>query len=353
MEAQNEELRKLTSGRIQGHVRLPLLPGPDNATLPSWHRAGSSGRHSPFSDDAFSVIDDLDEQERSKIVQDYFEGPKTCQCCINWIEGVPNGLQEEKDEDEDEEGGPPIVIRRTRNGGGPNPFTIFAIEIKSAAMRDVLSDVFRGFDGMLPGLKYLTFLAPFRQFFYRWDEFEQAIKDCENDALVNSLKVLRGVVKGQLKEAFTVSKDMISHGVITFEYLWTLFKPGDLVYNRSMSGNDQIFQIRAISLGPMNFRMTCQFVDWNGTTFGFIDNMLEVHFFPGTKKIASDLEVYPIGHHEDIVGLTERLIIRGERFRDLVGVHYKSYKEHESQGGMKSLTRQVSNSSGHPFHFPL
>jgi hypothetical protein len=188
----------------------------------------------------------------------------------------------------------------------------------------------------------LCFLARKTPIFYRWDRFEQAIKDADDEELVKSLKVLRGIVKGQLKAAFTVSKDMIDHGVITPEYLWTLFKPGDLVYNVDIDGNDQIFHIRSVQALPWNFQLSCQYVDWNGKVFGFVESSIEVRGFSGTKSIR-DLNVYPIQHHADVEGLKAKLKARGERFRDLTGIHYKSYKEHGDRNGMTSLTRQVRN----------
>jgi hypothetical protein len=152
----------LTVDQKKGDVALDSNTG--LSANANWPLAGSSGVESPFSDDAFSVVDGLDEEERAKIIQDYYEGPKTCQCCINWVDGVPDGHQEENDDSEDEEEGPPIVVRRKRTGGGAKPFAIHAIEIRNAEMRKVLTGVFKGFDGLIPDLKYLTFLAPFRPF---------------------------------------------------------------------------------------------------------------------------------------------------------------------------------------------
>ncbi|TID21244.1 P-loop containing nucleoside triphosphate hydrolase protein [Venturia nashicola] len=94
-----------------------------------------------------------------------------------------DGLQNENDSSDEGDDGPPIIIRRRRTGGGADPFSIHAVEIKDKEMRKVLVGVFKGFDGLWPGLRYLAFLAPFRQFYYRWDAFEEAIEDCDNERL--------------------------------------------------------------------------------------------------------------------------------------------------------------------------
>lgn len=316
----------------------PLLPTGNV----NWPLSDPAGSGSPFSEDAFSVVDDLDEQERAKVIQDFFEGDKTCSCCINWVEGVPDGLQDESDdEDEEHEKGPPIVIRRRRTGGGANPYAIHAVEIRSKEMRQVLGSVFNGFDGLLPTLRYLTFLAPFRPFYYRWDAFEDAIENCTDEELLKGLKVLRGIIKGNMKSTFTISKDMISQSVITMDYLWTIFRPGDMAYMQDDDGNDQVLQIKSVQVVPFNFQLACQYIDFDGKRFGFVDTNVQIGHFTGTKKI-TDLNIYPLQHHKDLENVQRQVVARGERFRDLTGVHYKSYKEHGSRMGMKSLTRQAS-----------
>lgn len=298
------------------------------------------GTGSPFSEDAFSVVDDLDDEERAKVIRDFFEGEKTCQCCINWVEGLPRGLQDESDSSDQEDEGPLIIIRRKRTGGGANPFSIHAVEIRNKEMRKVLVEVFKGFDGLWPGLSYLTFLAPFRQFYYRWDAFEEAIEKCDNESLRKGLQVLHGVIRSQLKNAFTIGKEMIANGVITIDYLWTLFRPGELVYMQDDDGNDQALHVKSVLANPWNFHLACSYVDFDGVTFGFVESSVQIPHFTGTKQI-TELNVYPLCHHKDAKVAKERLLLRGERFRDLTGVHYKSYREQSSRSSMKSLTRQV------------
>ncbi|KAE9994257.1 hypothetical protein EG327_000102 [Venturia inaequalis] len=310
--------------------------------LPSWHRNWplADGTGSPFSEDAFSVVDNLDDEERAKVIQDFFEGEKTCQCCINWVEGVPRGLQDESDSSDEEDEGPPIIIRRKRTGGGANAFSIHTVEIRDKEMRKILLEVFEGFDGLWPGLRYLTFLAPFRPFYYRWDAFEEAIEECDNEDLRKSLQVLRSVIRSQLKSAFTISKEMIANGVITVDYLWTLFRPGELVYMQDDDGNDQALHVSSIQAIPWNFQLNCGYVDFDGVKFGFVDSSVQIPHFTGTKRI-TELNVYPFHHHKDAKTVRERLLLRGERFRDLTGVHYKSYREQSSRSSRTSLTRQV------------
>ncbi|QDS74141.1 hypothetical protein FKW77_001155 [Venturia effusa] len=317
-----------------GLLMPPLLPCGDH----NWPLTDGPG--SPFSEDAFSVVDDLDDEERAKIIQDFYEGDKTCQCCINWVEGLPQGVQDEDNDSEDEDEGPPIIIRRKRTGGGANPFSIHAVEIRNKELRKILVDVFKGFDGLWPGLRYLTFLAPFRQFYYRWNGFEEAIEGCDDDALVKGLQVLRGIIKSQLKSTFTISKEMIANGVVTIDYLWTLFRPGDVAYMQDDNGNDQALYVKSVQAHPWNFQLTCQYLDFDGRRFGYVDSSVQIPHFTGTKQI-TELNIYPLHHHKDVQNMKERLVMRGERFREFTGVHYKSYREHCNLVSMKSLTRQV------------
>ena len=320
---------------------LPLPPPlPARSDWSLFNKPSLDGTQSPISDDAFSVIDGMDD-ERAKIIQDFYEGPKTCQCCINWIDGIPDGHKDEESEDsnDNDDEGCPIVVRRKRTGGGSKPFEIHSIEIRSVALRSILIDVFNGFDGLLPGLKYLTFIAPFRQFYYRWERFEQAIKVQTDESLIKSLKVLRRLVKSELGSAFSVSKDLVDHEVITQQYLWTLFKPGDLVYSNE-DGVERLYHLQTISHSAWSCHLYCQFVDWDGRRFGLSEVSIEICSFIGTKKI-TDLVAFPIHFHGDPKGLRERLVLRGQKFRDLTGIHYKSYQEITNQSPKKARAREV------------
>ncbi|KAI8224684.1 hypothetical protein K4K54_005128 [Colletotrichum sp. SAR 10_86] len=291
---------------------------------------------------SFSVIDRLTEtiraeeevkisqEDRNAIVQDLYEGPKKCQCCINWMTECPHGVDLaalEKDESDDDESNPIIVRRRVTPGKAGSLVTIHSIDIRHAATRKVLIDVFKPYDGIVHDLKYLAFLAPFHQFFWRWEAFEKAIADEEDEQVKKILTILRSIVKRELAGAFAVSKELISHGMITYDYLWTLFAPGELVYLNCRFDGDRFFVLQGHTnnTDPSKVELWLNYVNCNGDDFSVAVQSECIPRFRGTRPINS-LRLYPAKYHDEFHGVQKRLIERGRKFASLVGKHYKAYR---------------------------
>jgi hypothetical protein len=326
-----------------GGIPPPLSPFlNDNPSWPRFDAFATDGSQSPISDDGFSVVNEEGNDELANTVQDFYEGPKTCLCCINWLEGVPEGLEEmptlEPQVDDDE--GCPILIRRVKSGGGSRLYKIHAIEIRSAPLRALLVDVFRGYDGVVRGFKHLTFLAPFQQFFWRWNQFERAIKEQEDESLLKSLKLLRRLVKSDLGNTFTLNREMLEHKIVFSNMVWTLFKPGDLVYSK-LHGNDQLFRLQSIISKESHLALSCQYIDWDGLNFGMMSRQIDIQYFLGTRKI-TELEVFPALYLENFDGLKKRMIQRGQRFGELTGIKYKSYRQPNYSRDQASTKGEVS-----------
>ncbi|KAJ0314578.1 hypothetical protein Brms1b_006733 [Colletotrichum noveboracense] len=291
---------------------------------------------------SFSVIDRLTEtiraeeevkisqEDRNAIVQDLYEGPKKCQCCINWMTECPHGVDLaalEKDESADDESNPIIVRRRVTPGKAGSLVTIHSIDIRHAATRKVLIDVFKPYDGIVHNLKYLAFLAPFHQFFWRWEAFEKAVADEEDEQVKKILTILRSIVKRELAGAFAVSKELISHGMITYDYLWTLFAPGEVIYSDCRFDGDRFFVLEGHTnnTDPSKVELWLNYVNCSGDDFGVAVQSEYIPRFRGTRPINS-LRLYPAKYHDEFDGVQKRLIERGRKFASLVGKHYKAYR---------------------------
>ncbi|GKT63409.1 ATPase AAA+ type core [Colletotrichum tofieldiae] len=188
--------------------------------------------------DAIRIEEDvvIDQQDEEAIVQDLYEGPRKCQCCINWMTECPNVVdlaELNKVDDEDEVGNLLVIQRRVKPSQSGTVVSVHSVEIRHAATRKVLIDVFRPLDGIVHNIKYLTFLAPFYPFFWRWERFEEVVVEEQDTTVKKVLVMLRGIVKRELAGAFALGKELVAHGVITFNYLWTLFAPGELIYTKS------------------------------------------------------------------------------------------------------------------------
>ncbi len=299
--------------------------------------------------DAIRSSDDVQTtpEDRARLVKDFYEGPRKCQCCVNWVEEIPANADLDVS-DKDAESHPLILRRNVMLGEGRTQLSVHSIEVCNAEVREVLYDVFAGFDGIHPEVNYLILLAPFRQFFWRWDAFETAIEKQENHLVKSILLQLRAIVRRELADAFAVSKELTSHGVIAFEYLWTIFPPGEMIYSGPHDGGDRLYILESsrprsgrVDLGQ--YAVTLRYVDWNGSEFGYSTITLFNRFFKGTMKI-TDLHAYPAKYHEDLEAVRARCLERGRKFRDLAGIQYKSYRA--------SVKRHDGNDNGEAVDAP-
>ena len=123
---------------------------------------------------------------------------------------------------------------------------------------------------------------------------------------------------------------------VSFEYLWTIFPPGELIFSSVFMDCPQAFivkycadlQTRSGSSGK-KWTLDCWTYDWNGTTFDRAPVEFSFDEFKGTKSITS-LPCYPLKFSRESsdaansasgVDLAEpvkqKLIKRGERYREL------------------------------------
>jgi len=123
---------------------------------------------------------------------------------------------------------------------------------------------------------------------------------------------------------------MKSKGVMTYDYLWTLFEPGQLVYNRQ-EGQDRAFKL--ISGGRYGqdhdgnncFWLLMHYIDYDGTRYGTQRLNVKIRQFTGTRAINS-LSCFPLDYHKDRKELEDRLIERATKIEALAGTHYKAYE---------------------------
>ncbi|PVH93368.1 P-loop containing nucleoside triphosphate hydrolase protein [Periconia macrospinosa] len=127
-------------------------------------------------------------------------------------------------------------------------------------------------------------------------------------------------------------------GTIRFEYLWTLFPPGELVYATPFMKQPQIFIVKE-SLSYIEWErdnnrgdrdqnkrtqkfwyLDCWSYDWDGRKYNRVPITLKFDNFQGAKKI-NTLSCYPLKYREDRDDpdnekLKEKLIARGKLYVD-------------------------------------
>ena len=125
---------------------------------------------------------------------------------------------------------------------------------------------------------------------------------------------------------------------VSFEYLWTIFPPGELVFSQTNMGHSQMFIVKEctdyINKGRKSNEKSWSFVcwcyDWNGSTFKRVPVNFTFDDFKGKKPI-STLHCYPLKFYRgssendggsvveigNIKDIEARLVDRGKRYREL------------------------------------
>ncbi|PGH17055.1 hypothetical protein AJ79_01439 [Helicocarpus griseus UAMH5409] len=121
---------------------------------------------------------------------------------------------------------------------------------------------------------------------------------------------------------------LLKRGEITYDLLWTIFKPGIFVYSTFLgTGKPRcvIFDAgeeKTKMNGIKYFSLDCRYLDFDGEVFGEAGTQLEVVRFHGPRPI-HNLEAFPLDHHPNKSDAMKSLINCGRNFCDLKGQHIR------------------------------
>jgi hypothetical protein len=120
------------------------------------------------------------------------------------------------------------------------------------------------------------------------------------------------------------TRNNISQGLITYREIGALFKPGDFAVRKETLGQYSIFKISSVKLerqpappGPILpnvWFITLYSVAWGGDNFRQSVSRRQLISFDGTKRI-TDLEFYPLSHHQSGDEIREVAIQRGKKWK--------------------------------------
>jgi hypothetical protein len=166
---------------------------------------------------------------------------------------------------------------------------------------------------------------------HRWEAFCNAREKEEDPITKKHADLLYDVLEVELREPIREMKDHVSHGVVTFKNIWTIFEPGVPIFDH----NEELDEERVYKLVEGTFatnqcigehyRLTVHYIDFNGTRFGTGTTYLAIPAFSGTRQI-SKLAAYPLSFHADQSGVKQRVLARGRIFEHLKGYHFKHYE---------------------------
>ena len=220
-----------------------------------------------------------------------------------------------------------LIVRREKSQNGKSALVLHSITVQSPLLKKFLGPVFDGYQGISTKLQELTFSTPFHEFFYRWDRFQTAIKDEKEELTLKHVNLLENVISTEIKPHLEKREDLLKHGLVTFDYLWALFEP-DLDIWSEVDEQNRLYKLSSSKYQKIQnevfFSLSSRYIDTNGTSFGCVIANLVIGYFEGIRPVTS-LNVLPAHLHPHIEEIKTKLHQRGDKFRNLNGLHYKSY----------------------------
>ncbi|XP_014554535.1 hypothetical protein COCVIDRAFT_28463 [Bipolaris victoriae FI3] len=192
------------------------------------------------------------------------------------------------------------------------------LKINSPYIRKALQDVvgrYPDIDLDVTGGSIYMFSKPWCLFHYR-HELEQYAEASSEAAMKEHvdfiLKYMRKALRQEILTFETMTRNENSSPGITYKELWMAFRPGSLVYKKD---KDQECMYKFVSMVEED--------DDDGHVWWDLE-VEKVKHYDGFKALA-DLEVYPLEYVQDVEAVKERLLVRGEKYASLHGVHYRMY----------------------------
>ncbi|OHF01612.1 AAA family ATPase [Colletotrichum orchidophilum] len=204
-----------------------------------------------------------------------------------------------------------------------------SLEVNSPGLKKILADVI---GSKFPGQSYLTSSItvdfPPRSLYHYRHELAEAAVGLEPDSDgARHLPLLLNFIDEEFNDVITKGANLLEQGLMSYEHLWTIFRPGCLIYATRMS------QARVYRLH--SYQYTCgqcpglqlgvEYVDFDGDKFGTRHEALLIPAFAGVAPIAS-LNALPLLYHPSPDTATRILTERGRRWEALAGQNFRQYK---------------------------
>ncbi|KAF1837936.1 P-loop containing nucleoside triphosphate hydrolase protein [Decorospora gaudefroyi] len=256
-----------------------------------------------------------------------YQGPQDSNKKWTWLEKEPKDVADAAENEETAQHA--LITRLQKANDSRKKFEIHSIIIQSPWLKEALAEILQDYPGIHCGLKRLEFEAPFRPFVHRWPQLlaYRARKDLDATT-AEHIELLYNVLVEELKDVIKTLEDYVDHGIVTYDHIWVIYQPGDIIYSDSQNGAHGVYKLTSGAYVETRcgkaYKLNVEAIDWNGNSFGRTAEFIRVWEFRGTAPILG-LSAFPLSFHPYEAKVRELLISRGKKFEALAGCHYKSY----------------------------
>ncbi|KAK1750508.1 AAA family ATPase [Echria macrotheca] len=203
-----------------------------------------------------------------------------------------------------------------------------SLQINSKLLKDLLADIIGYYPGQSFATSDVSIDFPAQCLYHYRPELLAALDEQEEGSeCAEHLRILLDFIDEHFVDEIKEGTNLRDKGLISYEHLWTIFKPGSLVYG-VRQGQPRVYKLDSyyIECGQCpGLRLSVHHTDYDGDNFGTRSASLKIPQFTGAAPIAA-LPALPLSMHPDPESIKRALTARGRRWEALAGQNFRQYK---------------------------
>jgi hypothetical protein len=190
-----------------------------------------------------------------------------------------------------------FIVRRMFTTDGTLKDTL--VEMISKPLRQAVKDIFPIRSVITTSTISKVYVSTL--FHYRMELCQYCEKvverNLEDDAA--HMRLLFTFVDAEYKNVHADLQLLLDEHIVTYDFLWALFRPGDIVCTSTYYNEEEprCFRVETVDGGDsLCFKVEGTYLDHDGKRFGMAQMNVPIMSFSGQRKV-SDLAVYPLHYH--------------------------------------------------------
>lgn len=218
------------------------------------------------------------------------------------------------------------------------------VDINSPQILGVLSQIVKYFPAHPEKFQNILVVeAPYMILYHHWDQLKSFRDSTEDDEVRMHLNFLLSFMDREMVEDSKKANQLIETGNISFRFLWMIFRPGELIIDRTDREHQRLWRLREVEYGEDNkgryldLRVACTGYDGEDTGRQYACPDLRESAV-GKGSLITRLNMYPLRFAKDQEQIVKKSTQRGNKYLSLRGIHVQRYK-----GRLQMLRRPPFN----------
>ena len=245
-----------------------------------------------------------------------------------------------------------VIVKKKRNAHASGGTEVEALRVRSPLLKAVLAEHLAAYPDFSNGksLFGMYFTAPFYPLFHCWDTIVNLKEEHADPATRDHLRILHDILVKRFEQPLKRLEECRLTGRITYNSLWTIFKPGELIYSKDKLGNEHLVKLEFADYGFDKDNVACFLIDghivcWDGKRFGRAVHREELYNLGKVTDI-TELSWMPLDLHPDREAIRARVLKRGKKYAKLTKTELKVFAgtkgEANNYGSIKQTDDTVS-----------